>query len=79
MRLSADAISCALQHFSVCATMDAMPSERPSPMLFTPYRLGALTLPNRLVMPPMTCSRAAAGDVPTALMAQYYAQRPRPG
>ncbi len=59
--------------------MDAMPSERPLPMLFTPYRLGALTLPNRLVMPPMTRSRAAAGDVPTALMAQYYAQRASAG
>ena len=48
-------------------------------MLFTPYRLGALTLPNRLVMPPMTRSRAAAGDVPTPLMAQYYAQRASAG
>jgi hypothetical protein len=64
MRLSADAISCALQHFSVCATMDAMPSERPSPMLFTPYRLGALTLPNRLVMPPMTCSAPPPATCP---------------
>ena len=48
-------------------------------MLFTPYGLGALTLPNRLVMPPMTRSRAAAGDVPTALMAEYYAQRASAG
>ena len=30
---------------------------------------------HRIVMPPMTRSRAAAGDGPTALMAQYYAQR----
>ncbi|MEG2046323.1 MAG: alkene reductase [Comamonas sp.] len=48
-------------------------------MLFTPYRLGALTLPNRLVMPPMTRSRAAAGNVATPLMAQYYAQRASAG
>lgn len=48
-------------------------------MLFTPYRLGALTLPNRIVMPPMTRSRAAAGDVATPLMAQYYAQRASAG
>ena len=27
-------------------------------MLFTPYRLGELDLPNRIVMPPMTRSRA---------------------
>ena len=44
-------------------------------MLFTPYRLGGLALPNRIVMPPMTRSRAASGNVPTALMAEYYAQR----
>lgn len=44
-------------------------------MLFTPYRLGTLELPNRIVMPPMTRSRAADGNVPTALMAEYYAQR----
>jgi N-ethylmaleimide reductase len=44
-------------------------------MLFTPYRLGTLDLPNRVVMSPMTRSRAAAGDVATPLMAQYYAQR----
>ncbi len=48
-------------------------------MLFTPYRMGALTLPNRIVMPPMTRSRAAAGNVPTPLMAQYYAQRASAG
>ncbi|MCD9086938.1 alkene reductase [Stenotrophomonas sp. SY1] len=48
-------------------------------MLFTPYRLGALELPNRIVMPPMTRSRAAAGNVATPLMAQYYAQRASAG
>ncbi|WP_422506272.1 alkene reductase [Stenotrophomonas sp. GZD-301] len=48
-------------------------------MLFTPYRLGALTLPNRIVMPPMTRSRAGDGNVATALMAQYYAQRASAG
>lgn len=44
-------------------------------MLFTPHRLGAMTLPNRIVMPPMTRSRAAAGNVATTQMAEYYAQR----
>jgi N-ethylmaleimide reductase len=48
-------------------------------MLFTPHPLGPLSLPNRLVMPPLTRSRAAAGNVPTALMAQYYAQRASAG
>ncbi|BAW00375.1 alkene reductase [Lysobacter enzymogenes] len=44
-------------------------------MLFTPHRIGALDLPNRIVMPPMTRSRAGRGEVATELMAQYYAQR----
>jgi NADH:flavin oxidoreductases, Old Yellow Enzyme family len=44
-------------------------------MLFSSYRLGDLVLPNRIVMPPMTRSRAAKGNVATPLMAQYYAQR----
>ncbi len=48
-------------------------------MLFTPYRLGTLELPNRIVMPPMTRSRAASGNVPTASMAEYYAQRASAG
>ena len=48
-------------------------------MLFSPYRMGALTLPNRIVMPPMTRSRAADGNVATPLMARYYAQRASAG
>ena len=48
-------------------------------MLFTAYRLGDLELPNRIVMPPMTRSRAGTNDVPTALMAQYYSQRASAG
>jgi len=48
--------------------------------LFQPYTLGGLDLPNRIVMPPMTRSRASQpGDVPNALMAEYYAQRASAG
>ncbi|MCA3186488.1 MULTISPECIES: alkene reductase [unclassified Cupriavidus] len=44
--------------------------------LFQPYALGSLALPNRIVMPPMTRSRASQpGDVANDLMAEYYAQR----
>ncbi len=43
--------------------------------LFQPYELKSLSLSNRMVMAPMTRCRAAEGDVPTALMAEYYAQR----
>lgn len=48
-------------------------------LLFSPYQLGHLTLPNRLVMAPLTRSRAAEGNVPTPLMAEYYAQRASAG
>lgn len=47
--------------------------------LFEPVTLGALELRNRIVMAPMTRSRAGAGDVPTALNATYYAQRASAG
>jgi len=42
--------------------------------LFSPASLGALTLQNHLVMAPLTRCRAI-GNIPNALMAQYYAQR----
>ncbi|WP_206243872.1 alkene reductase [Novosphingobium terrae] len=48
-------------------------------LLFSPTRLGRHTLPNRMVLPPLTRQRAATGDVPTDLMAQYYAQRASAG
>jgi N-ethylmaleimide reductase len=43
-------------------------------MLFTPFRLGRLDLPNRIVMSPMTRSRAI-GNTPNEQMARYYALR----
>lgn len=47
--------------------------------LFSSARLGPLTLQNRLVMAPMTRSRAVENAVPNALMATYYAQRASAG
>ncbi|MFZ5480729.1 MAG: alkene reductase [Myxococcota bacterium] len=47
--------------------------------LLAPYTLGDLPLPNRMVMAPMTRSRAGAGRVPTAITATYYAQRASAG
>ena len=45
-------------------------------LLFEPVRLGALELPHRIVMAPLTRSRARQpGNVPTPLNACYYAQR----
>jgi N-ethylmaleimide reductase len=43
--------------------------------LFSPYTLGDLTLKNRMVMAPMTRSRALEGNVPNPLAADYYVQR----
>lgn len=43
--------------------------------LFSPYQLGSLQLKNRLVMPPLTRSRAEAGNVPSRYAATYYSQR----
>ncbi|MCX2865692.1 alkene reductase [Paucibacter sp. PLA-PC-4] len=48
-------------------------------MLSSSLQLGALTLPNRLLMAPLTRTRASAGHMPNALMAEYYAQRASAG
>lgn len=47
--------------------------------LFASAPLGPLTLPNRLVMAPLTRNRAEADGTPTPLMAAYYAQRASAG
>lgn len=47
--------------------------------LFTSVTLGALTLPNRILMAPLTRCRADVDHVPTPMMATYYAQRASAG
>ncbi len=47
--------------------------------LFAPFTLGKLELSNRLVMAPLTRNRAGAGESPTELAAEYYAQRATAG
>jgi N-ethylmaleimide reductase len=47
--------------------------------LFTPLQVGALTLPNRILMSPLTRCRADQDHVPTALMAEHYSQRASAG
>jgi N-ethylmaleimide reductase len=49
------------------------------PDLFSPVFLGELRLANRLVMAPMTRSRAGDRDAPTAHAAEYYRQRATAG
>jgi N-ethylmaleimide reductase len=47
--------------------------------IFSPFALGPLPLPNRVVMAPMTRNRAGPGNAPGALNATYYAQRASAG
>jgi len=49
------------------------------PTLFDPIQIGALRLPNRIIMAPLTRSRAGAERIPNALMAEYYSQRATAG
>src|SRR3954454_597161 len=47
--------------------------------LFDPLELGALELPNRIAMAPLTRARAGVEAVPNPLMATYYTQRASAG
>lgn len=48
-------------------------------LLFTPLALGDLTLPNRIIMAPLTRSRANDDGTPTDMMIEYYTQRATAG
>ncbi|MBV4551826.1 alkene reductase [Pseudomonas sp. SWRI102] len=48
-------------------------------LLLSRAQVGKLSLKNRMIMAPMTRSRAGAGDVATPLMAEYYSQRASAG
>ena len=47
--------------------------------LFTPTRVGAIAVKNRIAMAPLTRSRAGMDGVPSALAARYYAERASAG
>ncbi|WPO98224.1 alkene reductase [Pseudomonas sp. HR96] len=49
------------------------------PTLFAPMIIGSLTLPNRILMAPLTRGRATREHVPTDLMIEYYTQRASAG
>ena len=59
--------------------MNQTTSTPASSALFSPAVLGSVSLSNRIVMAPLTRSRAATGNVPHALNARYYAQRASAG
>jgi len=48
-------------------------------LLHSPLQVGALTLPNRIIMSPLTRCRAGTGRVPTETMLEYYVQRATAG
>lgn len=51
-----------------------------TPFLFTSTHVGRMSVPNRIVMAPMTRSRSSQpGNVPNPMMADYYAQRASAG
>ena len=54
-------------------------NKQPRTNIFSSVSLGSLALANRIVMAPMTRSRAGAGAAPTQMMADYYAQRASAG
>jgi N-ethylmaleimide reductase len=65
---------------SAAAVLDRAPDAgRDSRSIFLPYELGDLNLTNRLVMAPMTRSRAVDGNVPHPMAATYYLQRASAG
>lgn len=49
------------------------------PTLLSPINMGPITLSHRVVMAPLTRMRSEPGDLPGALMAEYYAQRATEG
>jgi len=49
------------------------------PSLFDPLKLGELSLPNRILMAPLTRSRAGERRLPNTLMREYYTQRASAG
>jgi N-ethylmaleimide reductase len=61
-------------------TSELRSRQNPEPEdLFSPYRLGDIALKNRIVMSPMTRSRALDGNVPNPIAVTYYAQRASAG
>ncbi len=60
-------------------TIDVRGSGNLNSVLFQPFRLHDITLPNRIALSPMTRGRAGATRLPNRLMGEYYAQRSSAG
>lgn len=61
-------------------SIDRAGTQNPSdPILFSPFRAGKISLPNRIVMVPLTRCRTGEGAVPRPMAAVYYSQRASSG
>ncbi|WP_373535108.1 alkene reductase [Microcoleus sp.] len=56
-----------------------MTAKTTSPLLLSSFKIGDLPLKNRVVMAPLTRSRAGESRMPNALMTEYYTQRASAG
>ncbi|EGK86334.1 alkene reductase [Microcoleus vaginatus PCC 9802] len=56
-----------------------MTTQTTSPLLLSPFKIGDLSLKNRVVMAPLTRARAGEARMPNALMTEYYTQRASAG
>src|SRR3989338_6064311 len=80
-------IQLALENVSTVPISEVCFSDKPSlptrscllKTLFEPIQIGDLTLPNRVIMAPLTRSPATEGRVPNAMMAEHYRQRASAG
>jgi N-ethylmaleimide reductase len=68
---------CGVIIFGVAAMQESKISKAPN--LFSAVEVGPLMLRNRIVMAPLTRSRAGPGNVPNQLNALYYTQRASAG
>jgi len=50
-----------------------------SALILSPFKLGNISVPNRLAMAPLTRCRATHDNIPTEIMITYYAQRSSAG
>lgn len=65
--------------FVLAAAVADTPPKPAVAALFDPIQVGALKLPNRIIMAPLTRTRADDDNVPKPIMAEYYAQRASAG
>jgi N-ethylmaleimide reductase len=68
-----------VQRFSDWFEQNNMTMQTSSPHLLSTIQIGDLTLKNRVVLAPMTRSRAGETRMPNSLMIEYYAQRASAG